>query len=47
MTSKKYKMYYDYRKRTSGGFLDAIFLSGMMLSGLILILLSIAGGIHG
>ena len=47
MTSKKYKMYYDYRKRTSGGFLDAIFLSGMMLSGLILILLSITGGIHG
>ena len=47
MTNRKYKMYYDYRKRTSSGFLDAIFLSGMMLSGLILILLSIAGGIHG
>ena len=47
MKNRKYKMYYDYRKRTSGGFLDAIFLSGMMLSGLILILLSIAGGIHG
>lgn len=47
MTNRKYKMYYDYRKRTSGGFFDAIFLSGMMLSGLILILLSIAGGIHG
>ena len=47
MTNRKYKMYYDYRKRTSGGFLDAIFLSGMMLSGLIFILLSIAGGIHG
>lgn len=46
MTNRKYKMYYDYHKRTSGGFLDAIFLSGMMLSGLILILLSIAGGIH-
>ena len=26
MTNRKYKMYYDYRKRTSGGFLDAIFL---------------------
>ena len=47
MTNRKYKMYYDYRKRISGGFLDAIFLSGIMLSGLILILLSIAGGIHG
>ena len=44
MTNRKYKMYYDYRKRTSGGFLDAIFLSGIMLSGLILILLSLVGG---
>ena len=39
MTSRKYKMYYDYRKRTSGGFLDAIFLSGIML-----IMLSLVGG---
>lgn len=43
MTSRKYKMYYDYKKRTSGGFLDVIFLSGIMLSGLMLILLSIGG----
>lgn len=41
MTSKKYKMYYDYRKRTSGGFLDAIFLSSIMITGFILILLMI------
>ena len=44
MTSRKYKMYYDYRKRTSGGFLDAIFLSGIMLIGLLLIMLSLVGG---
>lgn len=43
MTNRKYKMYYDYKKRTSGGFLDVIFLSGIMLSGLMLILLSIGG----
>lgn len=29
MTNRKYKMYYDYKKRTNGGFLDAIFLSGI------------------
>lgn len=44
MTSRKYKMYYDYRKRTSGGFLDAIFLSGIMLIGLMLIMLFLVGG---
>ena len=44
MTSRNYKMYYDYRKRTSGGFLDAIFLSGIMLIGLMLIMLSLVGG---
>lgn len=44
MTSRKYKMYYDYRKRTSGGFLDAILLSGIMLIGLMLIMLSLVGG---
>ena len=35
MTSRKYKMYYDYSKRTSGGFLDAMFLSAIMLTGLL------------
>ena len=43
MTNRKYKMYYDYKKRTNGGFLDAIFLSGIMVSGLTLILLSLGG----
>ncbi len=43
MTNRKYKMYYDYKKRTNGGFLDAILLSGIMVSGLILILLSLGG----
>ena len=43
MTNRKYKMYYDYKKRTNGGFLDAIFLSGIMVSGLMLILLSLGG----
>ena len=31
MTSKKYKMYYDYSKRTRGGFTDAMLLSGMTI----------------
>lgn len=43
MTNKKYKMYYDYKKRTSGGFFDVIFLTSIMVTGLILILLSIVG----
>ena len=43
MTNRKYKMYYDYRKRTSGGFLDVVFLSGIMLIGLMLILITIGG----
>jgi hypothetical protein len=29
---KKYHMYYDYRRRTSGGVVDAIFLTGIMLT---------------
>lgn len=44
MTSRKYKMYYDYKKRTSGGFLDAIFLSSIMLSGLMLVIILLQGG---
>lgn len=43
MTSKKPKMYYDYRKRTSGGFFDVIFLSSLLIISLMLILLSIGG----
>lgn len=29
--NKKYKMFYDERVRTSGGFADAIFLSAVMV----------------
>ena len=28
---KKYKVFYDSKVRTSGGFVDAIFLSGIMI----------------
>lgn len=30
--NKKYKMFYDERKRTSGGFADAIFLAGIIVA---------------
>ncbi len=43
MTNRKYKMYYDYRKRTRGGFLDAIFLSSILLTGFVLIFLTMIG----
>lgn len=43
MTSRKYKMYYDYRKRTRGGILDTIFLASIMLTSLALLLLAIGG----
>lgn len=29
--NKQYKMFYDERKRTSGGFTDAIFLAAVMV----------------
>lgn len=45
MTSKKYKMYYDYTKRTKGGFTDVMLLSGVLLIGATLIMLAITGGI--
>lgn len=44
MTSRKYKMHYDYSKRTKGGFTDAMFLSGILLIGGTLIMLALAGG---
>ena len=44
MTSKKYKMYYDYNKRTKGGFFDVIFLSSIMIIGTVFIVLSLTGG---
>ena len=28
---KKYKMFYDEKIRTSGGFIDAIFIAGVMI----------------
>ena len=44
MTSRKYKMYYDYSKRTSGGLLDAMFLCGIMISASVLVFLALLGG---
>lgn len=41
MTSRKYKMCYDYRRRTSGGVVDAIILSGILLTSLSFILIMI------
>ena len=41
--NKNYKMFYDYKIRTSGGFADAIFLVAIMLTclmwGMVIILL--------
>ena len=47
MTNKKYKMYYDYKKRTSGGIIDTLFLSSVMITGLLLILTIIGGKQYG
>ena len=44
MTSRKYKMYYDYNKRTRGGFADAMLLSGIMIISGTLIILALNGG---
>lgn len=44
MTSRKYKMYYDYNKRTKGGFLDVMLLSGIMIIASTLIMLALLGG---
>jgi len=44
MTSRKYKMYYDYTKRTKGGFTDVMLLSGVLIIGATLIMLALAGG---
>ena len=40
MTNKKYKMMYE---RTSGGFLDAMFLSSLLIIGAMMVLLSLIG----
>ncbi len=39
---RDYQVYYDYRKRTSGGFADALILSTVMLTGVMWIMLVIA-----
>lgn len=44
MTSRKYKMYYDYNKRTRGGFLDVMLLSGIMIVSVTFIMLALTGG---
>ena len=43
MTNRKYKMYYNYKKRSSGGVIDTLFLVGVMITGLALILIVIGG----
>ena len=44
MTSRKYKMYYDYSKITRGGFLDVMLLSGIMVIAATFIMLALNGG---
>ena len=45
MTSRKYKMYYDYNKRTKGSLLDVMLLSGIMIIGATFIMLALNGGL--
>ena len=40
---KEYKMYYDYKKRTSGGIVDAIFYVAIILIIATFILLYVVG----
>ena len=44
MTNRKYRMYYDYRKRTSGGFFDVVFLVSIMITSFVMIFLAMIGG---
>lgn len=44
MTSRKYKMYYDYNKRTKGGITDVMLLSGLMIVSATLIMIALNGG---
>ena len=39
---KRYKVVYDYRKRNSGGFVDALILGTIMFTGLMWIMLYIS-----
>lgn len=43
MTNRKYKMCYDYKKRTSGGFIDALFLGAVIVTGSVWLLLALIG----
>lgn len=44
MTNRKYKMHYDYRKRTSGGFFDVVFLISIIITAFVLMFLAVMGG---
>lgn len=41
----KYKMYYDYKKRTRGGFVDAVFFGSIIIIIATFIFLYVIGGI--
>lgn len=43
MTNRKYKMMYDYKKRTNGGFLDAMFLASLLITGAMMVFISLIG----
>ena len=45
MTKREYKMYYDYKKRTRGGIIDAIFLGSIIIIIATFIFLYVMGGI--
>ncbi len=45
MAKREYKMYYDYRKRTSGGIIDALFLGAIIIIIATFVYLYIMGGI--
>ena len=45
MAKKKCKMYYDYRKRTSGGIVDALFFGAIVIIIATFIFLYLTGGV--
>ncbi len=45
MAEKKYKMYYDYKKRTSGGIVDALFFGAIIIVIATFIFLYLMGGV--
>lgn len=44
MAKKEYKMYYDYRKRTRGGIVDALFFCSIIIIIATFVYLYIMGG---